>query len=96
MNTEISVLRQEIQHYQTMANECADIIQNLTGFPPNNPITILLRSGNVSLANLTVTEQGAGNFTLSLFMSWHSYYCREIDHKSRVLAALEAQYPIAC
>ncbi len=96
MNTEISVLKAEIQHYQTMADECADVIQNLTGFPPGLPITIILKSENVSLANLTVTEQGAGNFTLSLFMSWHSYYSREIENKRRVLAALQAQYPIAC
>lgn len=96
MQTEISVLRQELQHFQRMADECADVIQNLTGFPPTQPITISISSLGVSLANLTVTEQGAGNFTLSLFMSWHSYYCREIEHKQRVLSALQAQYPVAC
>ncbi len=96
MNTEISVLKAEIQHYQTMADACADIIKNLTGFPPFSPITIIIKSESISLANLTVTEQGAGNFTISLFMSWHSFYSREIENKSRVLAALQAQYLIAC
>lgn len=96
MQSEISVLKEEIQHYEALQNECADIIKGLTDFPPTKPITISIKADNVPLASMTVTEEGAGNFTLSFFMSWHSFYNQQIKHRRRVLAALEAQYPIAC
>lgn len=93
---EISVLKAEIQQMCGITDQCTDIIKNLADFPPTQPITFLIKSKDIALAELTVTEHGAGNFIVSFFMSWHAYYTKQIEHKRLVLAALEAQYNVAC
>lgn len=95
-HNEISVLRQEIQHMSGIADQCTDTIKNLADFPSTQPITFLIKSKDITLSELVITEQGAGNFIVSFFMSWHSYFIKQIEHKRLVLAALEAQYKQAC
>lgn len=88
MNPEIATLQRELVYYQIKAQECTDVIKQLTGYTPEN-FTISFSVSKQPILSFDVGVQEM-NFAVGIFMSWHSYYTQRIREHQQVLRALQA------
>ncbi len=88
MNAQTLTLERELTYFQAKAQECTDIIKLLTGYVPDQFAVTL----SVNKTPIVSFEVGAleMNFSIGIFMSWHSFYTQRIKEHQSILQAMRA------
>lgn len=92
MNQKIIELQIEVDHYRFMANQCHDIIHQLTDCTPENfKMTFSINDRPIVVIPINEAE---GNFCMGFFMSFHQFYAKQLKDSQAVLAAMSSRKAI--
>lgn len=94
MNPEIATLERELTRFEAKAQECADIIKQLTGYDPTN-FSVTFFANKQPIVTFEIGRQEM-NFSIGVFMSWHSFFCARIKEHRTILDAMRAGHGAAC
>ena len=94
MNPDIAQLEADLSYFQLKQVECSDIIKQLTGYDPHN-LSLTISVEKQPIVTFAVGP-GELNFTIGLFMSWHSYYGKRITDTEQLLGTMRAVPTESC
>lgn len=84
-----------ISYLQHCIDQCEDVLKFVPSSSPEHDVTLNFTIDSRVLTTFKVGKQDM-NFLMSFFMSWYSYYTRQLMHEKQVLSALRATPAAGC